>query len=286
MKNCCNNFDCDAEKDAEIINQSLKGNPFLKNDNKNLIKVLGRRTNAHLQVVRQKYEEKYNKDLLKSIDSLHRKYKRLLIGLLKSHDEYRSEKIYSALNGIYIDNHTLIDFIIGNDTKSINDMKDYFRQKYHISLEEMLEMDTKGNFEKLLIRSLNANRSLGIEEDKVESDISKLHESCETKERSSFAEVFTEILTERSPQHLSLVNTLYKQLYNKDLEEEIQKQTTSGWFQTSLLACLETPASYWAQRVRMALKSLFTDKNLLIHCFSQCNKLFLQDISQIKKYQF
>jgi len=43
---------------------------------------------------------------------------------------------------------------------------------------------------------------------------------------------------------------------------------------------METPATYWAKRVRQSLQSFLKDNTLLIHCFSQCSKPFLQEISE------
>ena len=266
----------DAKKDAEIIHKAIAG---LGTDEKALIEVIGRRPNWHMQKIRQEYENLYQKDLLKQVESdVSYNFKTLLIGLIRSRSEYRAEEIYKACKGLGTDEWSLIDFIIATDDHSIDEFKDFFRKKYETSIVDFIKGDTTGDFEKILVATLLANRETKVEHDKIDSDVEKLYKAGEGKWGTD-EKTFIEILTHRSFEHLVLVAEKYKQKYNNTLAHAI-KSEISGWFETALLTCIELPQVHWAKRVHQAISGLGTNDHILVTCFSQCSKPFLQEVKK------
>jgi len=269
----------DPKKDAELIHKAIAG---LGTDEKALIEVIGRRPNWHMQKVRQEYENLYEKDLLKAVESdVSYNFKNLLVGLIKSRSEYRAEEIYKAMKGLGTDEWTLIDFIIATDDLSVDDFKDFFRKKYECSLVDFVKGDTTGNFERILVKTLQAKRENKVENDKIDSDVEKLYKAGEGKWGTD-EDTFIEILTHRSFEHLVLVAQKYQQKYKNTLEHAI-KSETSGWFETALLTCIEIPQVHWAKRVHKAIAGLGTNDSIIVSCFSQLSKPFLQEVK--KEYQ-
>ena len=265
-----------SKKDAEVIHKAIHG---LGTDEKALIEVIGRRPNWHMQKVREEYEKLYEKDLLKQVESdVSYNFKNLLIGLIRSRSEYRGEQIYKSCKGLGTDEWALIDFIIATDDHSVEDFKQFFRQKYEKSLVDFVKGDTTGSFEKILVRCLEAKRSDKVENDKIDSDVEKLYKAGEGKWGTD-EETFIEILAHRSFEHLVKVTEKYKEKYKHTLEHAI-KSETSGWFETSLLTCIDLPQVHWAKRMFQAIKGLGTNDSLLVNCFSQCSKPFLQEIAK------
>jgi len=254
----------------------------LGTDEKALINVIGRRPNYHMQKVREEYEKLYEKDLLKEVESdVSYNFKNLLIGLIKSRSEYRGEEVYKAVKGLGTDEWVLIDFIIATDNKSVEEFKQFFRQKYEQSLVDFVKGDTTGDFEKILVHALEAKRSTEVEKDKIDSDVEKLYKAGEGKWGTD-EKTFIEILTQRSFEHLVKVAEKYKEKYKNTLEHAI-KSEVSGWFETALLTCIDLPQVHWAKRMNNAIKGIGTNDSLLVNCFSQCSKPFLREVA--KEYQ-
>lgn len=266
----------DAKHDAETIHKAIHG---LGTDEKALINVIGRRPNWHIQKVREEYEKLYQKDLLKQVESdVSYNFKNLLIGLIKSRSEYRAEEVYKAMKGLGTDEWVLIDFCIASDNKSIEDFKQFFRQKYETSLVDFVKKDTSGHFETILVKCLQATRSTEDENDKVDDDVEKLYKAGEASWGTD-DDTFINILSQRSFKHLEKVAQEYHKKHKKTLEQAI-KSETSGWYESALLTCVNRPEVHWAHRMNKAIKGLGTNDSLLVNCFSQCSKPFLQEVAK------
>jgi len=205
-------------------------------------------------------------------------FKKLLIGLIKSRSEYRAEEVFKAIKGLGTDEWVLIDFMIATDNKSIEEFKQFFRQKYETSLVDFVKGDTTGDLEKILVKALEAKRSTEVEKDKIDSDVEKLYKAGEGKWGTD-EDTFIDILTHRSFEHLIKVSEKYKEKYKNTLEHAI-KSETSGWFETALCTCIDLPQVHWAKRMNQAIKGLGTNDSLIVNCFSQCSKPFLQEVAK------
>jgi hypothetical protein len=176
------------------------------------------------------------------------------------------------------DEWVLIDFIIATDNKLVEDFKQFFRQKYETSLVDFVKGDTTGDFETILVAALQATRMTTVEEGKIDSDVEKLYKAGEGKWGTD-ERTFVEILSHRSFEHLRKVVQRYQEKYKHTLESAI-KSETSGWFETALLTCLDYPSVHWAKRMNQAIRGLGTNDDLIVNCFSQCSKPFLQEVAR------
>nr|BAK00160.1 predicted protein [Hordeum vulgare subsp. vulgare] len=156
-----------AREDAEILYKSIS-TTYFGTDQKALLNLVGRRSNQHMQLVRDEFEKLYGKDLVKEIENnVSFKFKKLLVGLIKSYPEYRGEEVYDSLKGLITDKWALVDFIIGNDPRSVEEFKQFFRQKYGTSLSDLIAQEVSGDFREVLLLALEARRGVGVEEDLV-----------------------------------------------------------------------------------------------------------------------
>ena len=234
----------DLKQDSEAIHKAVHG---IGTDEDAVINIIARRPNWYIQKLREQYEKMYEVDLLKRVEEeVSCNFKKLLVGLIKSRSEYRGECVYKAIKGMGTDEHTLIDFVIAIDDHSLEDFKQFFRQKYECSLVDWVKGDTTGDFEKILVKCLQATRSEKVENDKIDSDVEKLYKAGEGKWGTD-EDTFVEILSHRSFEHLQKVAEEYKKKHKNTLEHAI-KSEISGWFETALLACLQPPTVYWADR--------------------------------------
>jgi hypothetical protein len=268
-----------AKQDAEAIHNAIH---VFTNDTSVIINIIARRPNWHLQKVREEYEKLYEKDLVEYLlHNTHFNFRKLLSAIVKSRAESKAEEVYRAVKGLGTDEHALIDVIIHNSDKQLEDAKQFFRQKYEKSMDEWVKSDTSFNFEKILIHALRAKRDEVVRPELVNSDAENLYKAGEGKWGTDET-TFIEILTTRSWEHIHLVNQKYKETRGHDLVHAI-KSETSGWFKVALISCLTQPDEYWANRCHEAIAGLGTDDRLLVRCFSENSKPFLQEVSKAYK---
>jgi len=248
-------------------------------DDSVLINIIGRRPNWHLQKVREEFEKIYQRDLLNYVEhDCHFNYKKLITGLIRSRSETKAETVYHACKGLGTNEHALIDTIIPSSDKEVEEFKQFFRQKYDHSLVDFVKSDTSFNFEKVLIKAIEAERSTTVQQDKVDSDCESLYKAGEGKWGTDET-TFIDILTQRSFEHIAILNQRYEQKHGHGLDHAI-KSETSGWFKVALLACITPPPIYWAERINQAIRGLGTDDSLLIRCFTECSKPLLHEVQK------
>jgi len=271
-----------AKKDAEDIHGAIH---IFTNDTSKIIDIIARRPNWHLQKVREEYEKLYEKDLVEYLlHNTHFNFRKLLSAIVKSRAESRAEEVYRAVKGAGTDEHALIDVIIHNSDKQLEEAKQFFRQKYEKSMDEWVKGDTSGNFEKVLVHALKGKRDENVRPELIDSDAEALYKAGEGKWGTDES-TFIEILTTRSWEHIKLVDAKYKQTRGHGLEHAI-KSETSGYFKVSLVACVTDPLDYWAQRCHDAVYGLGTDDKLLVRCFSENSKPFLIEVGKHYSVKF
>jgi len=232
--------------------------------------------------VREEFEKLYERDLLNFVESdCHFNYKKLITGLIRARSEIRAENLYHAMKGLGTNEHALIDIIIHSSNKEIEDFKQFFREKYECSLVDYVKSDTSFNFEKVLVRALEAKRSSQIQPELIDEDVEHLFKAGEGRWGTDES-TFIDVLVHRSYEHIQLVAKRYEEKHGHTLEHAI-KSETSGWFKVALLACIQPLAVYWANRMNDAIRGLGTNDSLLIRCFTECSKPLLHEIA--KEYE-
>jgi len=227
--------------------------------------------------VREEYEKLFEKDIVEYLlHNTHFNFRKLLSAIVRSRAESRAEEVYRAVKGLGTDEHALIDVILHNTDKSLEEAKQVFRQKYEKSMDEWVKADTSFNFEKILIHALRATRDENVRPELIDSDAEAIYKAGEGKWGTDES-TFIEILTGRSFEHIRLIDEKYKIKRGHGLDHAI-KSETSGWFKVALLACLTNPLDYWAERIHQAIYGLGTDDKLLVRCFSENSKPFLQEV--------
>jgi len=235
--------------------------------------------------VREEYEKLYEKDLVEYLlHNTHFNFRKLLSAIVRSRAESRAEEVYKAVKGLGTDEHALIDVIIHNSDKQLEEAKQLFRQKYEKSMDEWVKSDTSFNFEKILLHALRATRDDNVKPELIDSDAETLYKAGEGKWGTDEI-TFIEILTTRSWEHIKLVDVKYTEKRGHGLDHAIRHET-SGWFKVALLSCITDPLNYWAQRCNEAIKGLGTDDRLLVRCFSENSKPFLFEVAKHYEVKF
>eukprot|EP00727_Mastigamoeba_balamuthi_P002327 m51a1_g12091 putative annexin-b11-like isoform x2 (329) ;mRNA; r:4190-5415 len=278
-----------VEMDAERLYYAMKG---LGTDDSELVEIIGGRPRAHLNAVAMAYKARYHHDLVCDIKvtplgDTSFNYRTLLVALVKPIGEYIADLIYDAVDGVGTKEKELIDVVTQVYPAELAVLKECWQRKYSShSLEHRLKDETSFNFRKTLLHTIRGTRMPPgmIDASRVEADADALYRAGE-KRWGTNDDVFIDIISQRSAEHLQAVSQAYARRHGHSLERAIEKET-SGDYRDSLIA-LCTPRPVWvAKRVHDAVDGIGTNDSLLVRMFAFNDKpqLMMADAIYKQKY--
>ena len=237
--------------------------------------------------IRDKYKSSYGQDLLEDFESkLSSDFKDLIIGLYKSIYEYDADQCRKAIKGIGTDDDTLIEIIATRPNWMLNKVKEIYKKKYNVELEQDVIDDTSGDFRKLLVSLLQCNRS----ENKI-PDIEKSNEMAKDlfkgdKEKGKIKideDKMNKYFALSSPVELMHLAREFHREYGKSLIKVVEDQ-----FSGNLKKLIKTifygnisPSEYFATRIREAVEGAGTNEKILNRVIITRNEV---DMDIIKEY--
>ena len=237
--------------------------------------------------IRDKYKSSYGQDLLEDFESkLSSDFKDLIIGLYKSIYEYDADQCRKAIQGIGTDDDTLIEIIATRPNWMLNKVKEIYKKKYNVELEQDVIDDTSGDFRKLLVSLLQCNRS----ENKI-PNIEKSNEMAKDlfkgdKEKGKIKideDKMNKYFALSSPVELMHLAREFHREYGKSLIKVVEDQ-----FSGNLKKLIKTifygnisPSEYFATRIREAVEGAGTNEKILNRVIITRNEV---DMDIIKEY--
>jgi hypothetical protein len=137
------------------------------------------------------------------------------------------EQLYNAMKGAGTDEDTLIKVTTSEPLKERLKIKDKYIVMYGRDLLDDLKSDLSGNFGKVM---------LALYTDKYEYDAEQIYTAI--KGLGTDEDTLIEIIASRPGWMLKKIKDAYKRLYEKDLEEDVKKDT-SGNFQKLLITLIQ-----------------------------------------------
>ena len=142
-----------------------------------------------------------------------------------------SGQLYNAMKGAGTDENTLIKIATSEPLKERLKIKEKYIMVYGRDLIDDFKSDLSGNFQEVMI---------ALYTDKYEYDAKQLNKAV--KGAGTDEDTLIEIIGTRPGWMLKKIKNVYKDLYNKDLEEDV-KDDTSGDFQKLLITLLQCKRS-------------------------------------------
>ena len=143
-----------------------------------------------------------------------------------------AEELRKAMEGFGTDEESLIRTVTAHKTQERLKIKKAYQEKYNKDLIEDLKSELSGKFEDAMI---------ALFKDPIEYDAECLNNSI--KGAGTDEGCLIEILASRPSWLLEKIKTKYKEIYNKELEDNI-KSDCSGDFQKILIGLLKCKRSY------------------------------------------
>jgi hypothetical protein len=272
------------EKDANLLRKAMKG---WGTDEKIIIELTAKRTNADRMKIKTFYKSSFGRDVEEDLDDeLGGDLRKVVLGMFKSPVDYDCFSLHKAMKGMGTDEDTLIEILGSRTNEEISLIKPRFKELYKKDLEEEIMDETSGDLKRLLVSLLQCNRS-EVEvidqniRDKLDKDLKDLYNAGEGQVGTD-EEVFNKIFTNRSPKELRHINSEYAKHTGKNLKDIISDEF-SGDIKKLLLTilhCCTNITDYFAHRIRGACKGLGTNDAVLIRCMITRDEI---DLQQIKK---
>jgi|Transcript_154490 hypothetical protein len=278
----------DAEKDAEVLRKAMKG---LGTDEKAIIQCVCHRSNEQRLEIIKMFKTMYGKDLIKELKSeLGGHFEDLIIGWMMPKYDFLAWALHDACAGAGTTESTLIDVICGASSEDLKLIIQAYKDLYNKDLEKVITSETSGHFKRILVSSLQCNRSSSTDVDpaKAHAEAEELFNAGEGK-LGTDESCFNRLLSLRSCAQLDATFNEYAKLSGYDIERTIQREM-SGDLEKAMLAvvkCMRNRAEYFAERIYQSMDGAGTnDKALIRHVVSHA-EVDMEDIKTefMKKYK-
>ncbi|ELU05270.1 hypothetical protein CAPTEDRAFT_225672 [Capitella teleta] len=273
--------DFKCESDCEKLHDAMKG---FGTDEKTIIEILGHRSKGQTQEIISMYQQMFGKDLIEELKGeLSGSFKTVIVGLCQPQSDFDAQQLRKAMKGLGTDEQCLIDILCTRTNAEIHDIIQAYKRLHKRDLKDDVASESSGDFRRLLISVLNANRSEETEVDiaQVRQDAKDLYEAGEAS-LGTDESVYNRVLCLRSYDQLMAVFGEYQSITGRDIEESIESEL-SGDLKRGMMAVatsVRSVAGYFADALYESMSGLGTSDDRLIRiCVSRCEI----DMVQIKK---
>ncbi|XVF00295.1 hypothetical protein REPUB_Repub03eG0272500 [Reevesia pubescens] len=248
-------------KDAEALRKACQG---WGTDEKAIISVLGHRNAAQRKQIRLAYQELYQEDLIRRLESeLSGDFERAVWILDPADRDAVLANV--AIRKTSPDHHVIVEISCTRSPEELLAVRRAYQARYKHSLEEDVAAHTKGDIRKLLVALVSAFR---YDEEEINTRLANseakiLHDAI--KDKAFNHEEVIRILSTRSK--MQLMATFNR--YRDDQASSITKNLlcdSSDEFLVALrtaVRCLNDPKKFFEKVLRNAIKRIGTDEDAL-----------------------
>ncbi|KAF2894070.1 hypothetical protein ILUMI_12103 [Ignelater luminosus] len=237
-------------------------------DEKAIINVLARRTNAQRMEIAVQFKTMYGKDLIKDLKSeLSGRLEDLVVALMIPLPQYYARELREAIYGAGTDEDCLIEVFCTLSNREIQIIRNAYQTTFGSSLESDLRGDTGGHFKRLMTSLCSAGRDESgiVNQAQASADAQQLLQAG-VMQWGTDESTFNMILCQRNYNQLRLVFDEYQRMGGHDIEQAI-KGEFSGDIEQGLLAivrAIRNLPGFFAKRLHGSMAGMGTSDGQLI----------------------
>ncbi|XP_077240195.1 annexin-like protein RJ4 [Tasmannia lanceolata] len=250
-------------EDAEILRKACQG---WGTDEKAIISILGHRNAAQRTLIRLTYEELYQENLIKRLESeLSGCFEKAIYRWILDPVERDAILANDAIKKVIPDNRVIVEIACIRSPSELLAVKQAYHSSFKRSFEEDVASHTKGDFRKLLVALVSSYRYDGEEVNAglALSEANILHEAIQEKAFSH--EEIIRILSTRSKPQLNATFNRYRDEYGTSITKCFMGDPMDEFLSAVRVAirCISSPHKYFEKVLRNAINGLGTDEDTL-----------------------
>ncbi|XP_030638971.1 annexin A2-like [Chanos chanos] len=253
------------EEDAREIYTALEKKGA---DVNTLVRILTNRNNVQRQCIADAFETIAKKELKLALKkALSGALEDLLLALLMTPSQFDAHRLRQSMEGLGTDEEGLLEVLCTRTPKQLSDITVAYNQEFGRNLEKDLISETSKDFTKLVLAILKKeelNIKGVIDYQLIDQDVKALLGGVNVKKTDPTP--WIQILTSRSPGHLSRVFTKLEGLKGEPVERTVQNNF-SGDLRLGLRILVQTIQStpmYLAQRLQNNMKKIAIVRGILV----------------------
>jgi annexin A7/11 len=195
-------------------------------DEKALTRVLADKDPLQVNVLRQTYNYKFNRNLLHDVQGeTSGWFEEGLCAIIRGPLQTDVHLLKGATHGPGTKEKVLNDVLLGRSNADLCAIKETYQKAYHTSLEADIKADLSMKTERHFLMVLAANRneeSAPVVPQQIDQDVMEIYKATEGKVGTDELLVCS-ILSQRSDAQIRAIAHTYKQKFTRDLETVIKK---------------------------------------------------------------
>ncbi|CAL0303571.1 unnamed protein product [Lupinus luteus] len=268
------------QEDAEALHKAFKG---WGTDENALIVILGHRNVYQRQQIRTAYEEIFQEDLVKKLESeLTGDFERAVYRwILEPAD--RDAVIANVALKSGKNYYVIVEISSVLSPEELLAVRRAYLDRYKRSLEEDIASHTSGHLRQLLVGLVTSYRYTGdeINAKLAQSEAEILHEAI--KEKKGSQEEAVRILSTRSKTQLIATFNYYREIHGTSITKKLLDEASDD-FQKALytaIRCTTNHTKYYEKVLRDAIKRVGTDEDALSRVIVSRAEIDLKIISEV-----
>lgn len=246
---------------AVNLRDAMKG---LGTDDKVLVENLAPLNSRQAQEVAAAYTRHIQRDLIADIKSeTSRNFRLALEGILTPPLLYDAQLVKKAIKGLGTKEDLLIDTICTRTPNEIEELAGVYRKENDSFMAQDICDDLSGDFKTLFTVLLNTDRTKSPPDSQIDDDVLRLYKAGEGKLGTN-EKVFINILGGYPREYIRKIANAYAKKYGKLLTKVIKDEFGKN-MERALIALVQEPHEYFADRLYEAMKGAGTSDEVLVY---------------------
>ncbi|XP_061352893.1 annexin-like protein RJ4 [Gastrolobium bilobum] len=268
-------------EDAEALQKAFKG---WGADEKAIVAILGHRNVYQRQQIRKAYEELFQEDLIKRLESeISGDFERAVYRWMLEPADRDAVLANVAIKNGNKEFHVVVEIACVLSAEELLAVKRAYHNRYKRSLEEDVAANTTGHLRQLLVGLVSTFRYEGDEINArlAQTEANILHETVKEK-KGNYEEVIR-ILTTRSKTQLVATFNRYRDEHGISISKKLLDQASDDFHKAfhTAIRCINDHKKYYEKVLRNAIKRFGTDEDGLSRVVVTRAEKDLKDIKEI-----